>query len=390
LTLTLIDFAGHSFGQRYACAASADEQALMSATRAMRLVREEGEAWTARLDAAVSSGRLDDVPFLQTAAWATNKSVTGWESVRLVLEAPDGAWIGAQFLVHRLPARLGALAYAPRGPIVVPTRVVDGATLRAEYLVAVRALRDEGVTLVRLEPGEAEPLREDEDQVQPPTRATDAARAEWTRAAAHAKVPLAPAKPLQQRSSRRIDLRGGIDAVRAGWRRTSSASVRRAEAAGVRMRVGGPGDADALREVMVAIAGRTGVQVRSAAAFAHLLASFGPRAELAIAESTEGHVVGALLLASTTTTTTEIFGGATDLGNTLRAPYALKAHAMQRAVLLGSRTYDMWGISTPGIAEFKAAWGGQAFAYPGAFDLTIDRMRGPLLRIALRARGFGG
>ena len=76
-------------------------------------------------------------------------------------------------------------------------------------------------------------------------------------------------------------------------------------------------------------------------------------------------------------------------GNTEGAAQ-LKAHAMARAVELGSRTYDMWGLSTPGIAAFKAAWGGEAYAYPGGYDLAIDPVRGAIVRIALRARGFGG
>jgi hypothetical protein len=49
----------------------------------------------------------------------------------------------------------------------------------------------------------------------------------------------------------------------------------------------------------------------------------------------------------------------------------------------------MWGISTSGIAHFKAGWGGAPVVYPGALDVDLDPLRGPLVRLALRLRGFG-
>jgi lipid II:glycine glycyltransferase (peptidoglycan interpeptide bridge formation enzyme) len=118
--------------------------------------------------------------------------------------------------------------------------------------------------------------------------------------------------------------------------------------------------------------------------------AFGPHAELVIAERHgEGggaELLGALLVVRTESGSTELFGGATDHGNELRAPYALKAFAIERAITHGSSWYDMWGLVTPGIAHFKAGWGGEVHAYPGALDLDLDPIRGPLVRLALRVR----
>jgi hypothetical protein len=58
----------------------------------------------------------------------------------------------------------------------------------------------------------------------------------------------------------------------------------------------------------------------------------------------------------------------------------------QRAIHQGSAWYDMWGLVTPGIAHFKAGWGGDVHAYPGALDLDLDPIRGLLVRLALRVR----
>jgi lipid II:glycine glycyltransferase (peptidoglycan interpeptide bridge formation enzyme) len=141
---------------------------------------------------------------------------------------------------------------------------------------------------------------------------------------------------------------------------------------------------------MHSISERTGAAARSGEAFAQLMRAFGPHAELVIAEQlgeTGGaELLGALLVVRTESGSTELFGGATDRGNELRAPYALKAFAIERAITRGGAWYDMWGLVTPGIAHFKAGWGGDVHAYPGALDLDLDPIRGLLVRLALRVR----
>ena len=352
------------------------------------VVREESSAWGARLRAAATGGHLTDLPFVQQPAWAASKALTGWESVRLV--AQDGvAWAGAQFLIQRLPAGLGRIAYAPRGPIVLAPSDGVAAALRAELLRGLSELRGDGVTLVRLEPGESAPLPEEADQVHPVDALSANLRAPWLIAATTARIALHRARPVQPSTSRRIDLTAGIETVRAAWRSKWRQYARHATESGVNVRAVGADGADALYTAMTSISGRTGVKTRSSAAFAHIVSAFNGDAEILIAESPAGETLGALLVITTPTTTTELFGGATNAGNELRAPYALKVTAMERAVARGSDAYDMWGISTPGIAHFKAGWGGTPVVYPGAFDLDLDPVRGPLVRLALRLRGFG-
>lgn len=352
------------------------------------VVREEPNAWGERLRAPAAAGQLSDLPFVQQPDWAASKALTGWESVRLV--AQDGvAWAGAQFLLQRLPAGLGRIAYAPRGPIVVAASEAVAAALRAELLGGLSELRRDGVTLVRLEPGDSAPLPDGADQVNPADGLSAELRAPWLTAATTSRSTLHRARPVQPSTSRRIDLSAGMETVRAAWRSKWRQYARHAAESGVTVRTVGAEGAEALHTAMSSIAGRTGVKTRSSAAFAHIVSAFNGDAEILIAESPSGETLGALLVISTPTTTTELFGGATDAGNELRAPYALKVTAMERAVARGSATYDMWGISTPGIAHFKAGWGGVPVVYPGALDMDLDPIRGPLVRLALRLRGFG-
>jgi lipid II:glycine glycyltransferase (peptidoglycan interpeptide bridge formation enzyme) len=263
------------------------------------------------------------------------------------------------------------------------------ASLRAELLRGLSELRRDGVTLVRLEPGESTPLPDDADQVNPADALSEPLRAPWLAAAASSRITLHRARPVQPSTSRRIDLTAGMEAVRAAWRSKWRQYARHATESGVTVRSVGADGAEALHTAMTSISGRTGVKTRSSAAFAHIVSAFNGEAEILIAESASGETLGALLVITTPTTTTELFGGATNTGNELRAPYALKVTAMERAVARGSATYDMWGISTPGIAHFKAGWGGAPVVYPGALDVDLDPIRGPLVRLALRLRGFG-
>ena len=352
------------------------------------VVREEPSAWGTRLRTAVVAGHLDDLPFVQQPAWAASKTLTGWESVRLVV-GDTTEWAGAQLLIQRLPAGLGRIAYAPRGPIVAAPNAARAAALRSEFLRGLAALRDNGVSMVRLEPGESATLPDEADQVHPDDALSEALRTPWLRAAAESRIALHRARPVQPSTSRRIDLTVGAESVRAGWRSKWRQYARHATESGVTVRAIGADGAEPLHLAMSSIAGRTGVKTRSSAAFARIVGAFDGDAEILVAESAAGETLGALLVIDTATTTTELFGGATDAGNELRAPYALKVAAIERAVTRGSTVYDMWGISTPGIAHFKSGWGGSAVVYPGALDLDLDPLRGPLVRLALRLRGFG-
>ena len=353
-------------------------------------LREDPGAWDARLTHAYAAREIAEIPFTQLAAWATSKQLTGWSAIRLVVAHPSGAWAGAQLLMQSLPGPLGRLAYAPRAPLVVAQGPEAAAALRSELLIALRSLRADGVTLVRLEPGDSVVMDPEGNVVQPDTALTASLRSPWQVAATSANLRLHLAAPIQPRSSRRIPLADGIEVVRAGWRSKWRQYARQAVSDGVTVRLGSPDELPSLSAVMHSISERTGAAARSGEAFAQLMRAFGSRSELLIAEGADAggasELLGALLVVRTESGSTELFGGATDHGNELRAPYALKAFAIERAITRGGAWYDMWGLVTPGIAHFKAGWGGDVHAYPGALDLDLDPIRGPLVRLALRVR----
>ena len=139
-------------------------------------LREDPGAWDARLTHAYAAREIAEIPFTQLAAWATSKQLTGWTSIRLVVAHPSGAWAGGQLLMQSLPGPLGRLAYAPRAPLVVAQRPEIAAVLRAELLTALRSLRADGVTLVRLEPGDSVLMDPEGSVVQPDVALTASLR----------------------------------------------------------------------------------------------------------------------------------------------------------------------------------------------------------------------
>ncbi|MEO7665226.1 MAG: peptidoglycan bridge formation glycyltransferase FemA/FemB family protein, partial [Candidatus Limnocylindrales bacterium] len=68
----------------------------------------------------------------------------------------------------------------------------------------------------------------------------------------------------------------------------------------------------------------------------------------------------------------EPYGGMTEAGADSRANYLLKWEAIRSSREDGAATYDLWGLAHPGIAHFKAGFGGREIRYIGAWDLVLD------------------
>jgi len=108
---------------------------------------------------------------------------------------------------------------------------------------------------------------------------------------------------------------------------------------------------------------------------------------LLFAESeTSGEGLAALLHVSFAQRMTEVYGGSTPAGNDARANYLLKWEAIVRARDAGFVEYDMWGLPNPGIAHFKAGFGGREVTYVGAWRLDFDRIGATALSTAISLR----
>jgi lipid II:glycine glycyltransferase (peptidoglycan interpeptide bridge formation enzyme) len=78
----------------------------------------------------------------------------------------------------------------------------------------------------------------------------------------------------------------------------------------------------------------------------------------------------------------------TDEGADARANYLLKWASIAGFKERGFATYDMWGLATGGIAQFKEGFGGRQVDYVGARDLPLRPAEDAALRLLVPAYGM--
>jgi lipid II:glycine glycyltransferase (peptidoglycan interpeptide bridge formation enzyme) len=108
--------------------------------------------------------------------------------------------------------------------------------------------------------------------------------------------------------------------------------------------------------------------------------------QLLLAVEPGGRTLAGLLLVRCGDRFVELYGGMAADGGPTRASYLVKWEAIRRARDEGGGSYDLWGVVNPGIAHFKAGFGGRLVEYAGAFELPLARVGAPVVRLALATR----
>lgn len=120
-----------------------------------------------------------------------------------------------------------------------------------------------------------------------------------------------------------------------------------------------------------------------------------PDVELLLAEH-EGDLLAGIVTARIGGRATYVFGASSGHKRNLMPAYALQWHAMQRAVDLGCRYYDMFGLPPAedsthpmhGLYRFKTGFGGELVQYPGTVDSLFRPLSGHAFRQAERVRNY--
>ena len=311
--------------------------------------------------------------YLQTTAWARVKAANGW-SARRVVAGPAHRPIGAQVLIRRLAPLPWGLAYAPRGPVVAEWS--SGAL--ADFTAELRAeLRGDPMrpAVVRIEPPlEAGARTVDGHPIEAVLRSLG-----WWRAS-----------PVQPPTTRIIDLRRPESDVWADMRGKWRQYVGHARRVGVTVVPGADDDLARFHQLLRETARRTGMRTRSEASLRVLWAAIAVREDgrLLFAVDPAGQTLAGLLLVRCGDRFVELYGGMSADSGPMRANYLLKWEAIRQARDEGGASYDLWGVVNPGIAHFKAGFGGRVVEYAGAFELPLARFGAPLVQfaIAMRAR----
>jgi peptidoglycan pentaglycine glycine transferase (the first glycine) len=311
--------------------------------------------------------------FPQLWEWGALREASGWRAVRVgVGTAPENLVAGVQLLLRRIPLLGWHLAYAPRGPI----GQLDDVGVRAALLAALRALgRAERIATVRADP-EATPT---------------SPYGQWLLGS-----PWRPASKVQPPSTRVLDLSAGEDALRAALKRKHRQYVAKAERAGVTIeRLDGTSADNAVATALADFnriyrhtARRAGFVARHPAYYERVWAAFAPgrRVRLSFAVS-GGERVATLFHLTCGDRAVETYGGMTEEGAEVRANYLLKWTAIADFAREGYGAYDMWGLATGGIRQFKEGFGGEEVEYAGARDLALRAPVDAVLRLALPAYG---
>lgn len=311
--------------------------------------------------------------YLQVSAWARVKAANGWSS--LTIESARGSGrIGAQVLLRRPMLAPWTFAYAPRGPLA--THWSEAAA--SEWTDAAR----ESLAHVRTGLGAISHLRID------PEIEIDGPRDRGGNTTAILRrLGWQSAPEIQPSVTRLVDLTAGEAALWSDLRKKWRQYVNRARSQGVVV-VDVDADADrtawpTFHQVMTETSRRTGLPIRTEAAYRDIWNAFRPRAgaRLLFARDRPGTAQAVLLLVRCGTRVVEPYGGMTAAGAESRANYLLKWEAIRSSREHGATSYDMWGLVHPGIRQFKEGFGGREVQLIGAWDLSLDRVGSALYRL---------
>lgn len=325
----------------------------------LEALRHDDAAW----DAFVAGAAVPS--YLQATPWAASKRMNGWSTARIVVDGPDGP-IGAQILHRRaapLPWRFG---YAARGPIAATP--LDPAAIAA-FTAGVRR--------------EARGLRLSHLRIDPEVEDPDGVFAGALRAAGWR-----PVAEVQPQRTRRIDLARDEAAIWSDVHRKWRQNVTKAGRDGTRVVAVGRERLEAFAVLHRRTAARAGIPPRSLRAFEELWDAFAPhdRIHLFFAMSPDDAELAAQLVVGWGGTAAVLYSGITDEGQRQRVNYLLKWEAIKAIRALGYRIYDLWGLPTGPIADFKAGWGGRESEWVGAWDLTLSRLGRSVIEGAIGGR----
>jgi len=308
----------------------------------LEALRHDDVAWDAFVESTANG------EYLQLAEWAKVKAPTGWRAIRVVADGGSGP-IGAQVLLHRLGPVPASLGYATCGPAATS---FDKASIEA-FTAELRATaKRERLSHITIDP-----------TVSNPDIALRLADAGWKRT-----------KTVQVDRTWVVDLGQPEDALWQGLRSKWRQYVQKARKNGLTIaEVGADGIEDLFR-IVVDTANRAGFVYRSKDTYRRVYESFAPagRARILLARTAEGEAVAALMLVACGAKVVEPYGGMTGPGAASRANYLLKWEAIRGSAERGYKVYDMWGMATPGIAQFKQGFGGSEIRYIGAYDLVTS------------------
>lgn len=278
---------------------------------------------------------------LQLWGWGQVKASHGWKAERIFVENEDGEIIGgAQVLIRPLPSFLKAFAYIPRGPIGEQSNWQDVLDKISE-----RVKREHRAVTLSVEPDYDQELQLDS----------------WVKAT---NKILSAETILLDATKSESDLLANMAKKTRQYIRKSSADVQIKRAKTEE-------DLNACLEIYKQTAERAGFNLHANQYYKDIALQMRDYSPIFIAYS-NNEPVAFLWLAVSATTSYELYGGVTERGQSLRANYALKWHAIRKVKEWGLSRYDFGGMVAGGVANFKQGWSEDTTIFAGTYDKPLS------------------
>lgn len=281
---------------------------------------------------------------LQLWGWGASKALHGWRTERLFAYDLDKKVIGGvQLLVKRLPWPFKSLAYVPRGPII-------GEGHAQEFLEALaNHVRSQyGAVALTIEPDWAE-LR---------TLPKGWKQSKNTILIPHTLI---------------LDLTKSTDDLQAAMSKKTRQYIRKSlKEEGLEIRqIKDREEVEKCLGVYHQTAKRAGFALHDDQYYLDIFENLGEASPI-FAAYKEGWPVAFLWLAISETTAFELYGGMDDEGQELRANYALKWHAITKTREWGLKRYDMNGLVSDGVSNFKRGFADHEDMLVGTYDRSLS------------------
>ena len=314
--------------------------------------------------------------FLQSSLWGELKSRYGWVAKRFAI-GESVVLAGVQMLIRtRSLSPLGpsvGIAYVPRGPLAVGEQET-----RALLRVVVEEARRCGSSMLRVEPanGTAADLQT-EILVQEG----------FVASSAFVQVP----------RTGMVDLDRDTQKMLKSFKSKMRYNIGLAERRGVAVDIcTADYSFDEFYDLTTMTAAREGFAVHAQSYYRDVWRCFGDDAALFIARYKDRPLAAAMVLAFGQTAV-YLYGASSNLERNRMAPHAVQWSAIRWAQARGCYQYDLWGMANPqdpndpmfGVHRFKLGFKPTIRNYPGAYDRSIQKVRGWALSVGvLRARSM--
>lgn len=281
---------------------------------------------------------------LQLWGWGQTKAAHGWKAERLFAYGMNDNRVGAaQILVKQLPWPFKALAYVPRGP-------VGDVRYAANVLEAVASYAKShyGAMVISIEPDWAElpalphGWRKSKNTILiPDTLIIDLSKSE--------EELLGPMSKKTRQYIRKSNNEDGVE-IR---------QVRDRE------------ELEKCLQIYRETANRADFALHDNQYYIDVFENLGDASPV-FAAYKDGWPIAFLWLAISTNVAFELYGGMNDTGQELRANYALKWHAICKMREWGLERYDMNGLVSDGVSNFKRSFADHEDQLVGTYDKPLS------------------